>query len=246
MSGLRPKACLAANNGFVLAEVVVAMVLLAVLIGPLFSAAQSAFGTADGVRERAADLSTQTTTSGVGEAWDWGAGTASAAWLPGPVLQVKTERKQGSQPVVGLWVEGWFLGERAPDEDGSLSVKAPEWRDASGREIVVRTRYPGSPWGPPWRSIVPSPAGDEPVVTPVDPVPADDDWPPVGGETIVHAPGLANPRVAVRPSGTLVEVDPLGLLLPIPSVGSGRCDVAVGTSVQSWYTEAGRALDVYF
>lgn len=239
------------GGGFVLLEVMAAVVLLAILLVPLVTSALTALGAAGTVRERDGDLAVVAAGSGSGEAWEWGARVDSAVWGPGPVLDLAVTSPAGSDCIVGLWVNGWFVGEYPPAENGTFSVGTLEWRDAAGNQLLVRARQADGVWGPPWRSIIPTRAGEMPSVIVVDRVPRSSSGTAAGDGTVAHVPALANPVVGVGGAGASVETDPLGLVLILGPPRAARFDLAVGSDaaedhVQSWYAEGGRALDVYF
>ena len=103
--------------------------------------------------------------------------------------------------LVGLWCDGWSLGEREVDPEGRVRMQASDLRDLVGGELLVRVREAEGTWGPPWRSIV---AGQHRGLL-------------IGGcglaslsdarsrrrkpylKAVVHAPTLANPRFEVSP-----------------------------------------------
>ncbi len=70
----------------------------------------------------------------------------------------------------------------------------------------------------------------------------------------MHVPALANPAVRVSRADVPLERGPLGLLLSVPTLGDGVCDINLGElpggdlggRVQSWQMEEERALDVYY
>jgi hypothetical protein len=142
--------------------------------------------------------------------------------------------------VVGLWVEGWFVGERNPDAEGAVRLGPEAWSASAGGEVVVRVRSASGAWGPPWRSLVP---GAEGVVS----LPASgQEGGGAEGEVIAHPPAAGNP--ALRFSWTQVGADsgPLGLPAIFETTLFGPCGLSLDSTVQSWSMEAGRGLDVYF
>jgi hypothetical protein len=155
-------------------------------------------------------------------------------------------RRGGSPAIVGLWVDGWFRGEWSIADDGGVEVPAPDWSGAAGGELLIRTRDVEGVWGPPWRSIVPSEEVAPASPTAVGHGAVAGDGATTGTETLVHVPALANPPLRVSRDDVVLRVDPLGLLFDLSSSDLGLCDVALGESLQSWRTEEGRALDIYF
>jgi hypothetical protein len=236
---LRPR------HGWLLIEVAVAVVLSAVLLGPLVTSIHSALMRADAVSAKASGLC-RVTDAGVPSAWDWGAMITSAAWRPGPELDVETEGRGEAGRTVGLWVDGWFVGEHEADDDGNVHLGAGVWWQSGGCELLVRTRDVDGCWGPPWRTVVPAtfsavgrPATEsqqhltaalaEGAVT-----------------TFVHVPGPANPRLEMSWMDDPVEAGPLGLPFLLPVSGDGECGLTLGDAAQAWRAEAGRGLDLYF
>jgi hypothetical protein len=234
------------DDGSVLVEVMVAVILLAVLLVPLAAGMDTAVGRADGVGERAGELAERAGEVRDRGAWEWGPEVASAVWQPGPVLDLELESQNGSERIVGVWIDGWFLGERLPDDRGSVLLKASEMRDCTGGELVVRVRRPDEPWGPPWRSFVPDGTGE---FSPSDA--STHATGSVGGASaaptsVVHAPCLANPAFALSwyGLGLGTEAGRCPLVLPTPT--AGRCEISLDGQAQSWWMEAGRGLDLYF
>lgn len=242
------------STGFTLLEVMVAVILLGVLAVPLVTSSLSALGAANAARLRDGHLAAVAAVSGGKDAWEWGVRVESVVWQSGPTLEVTVGvmgQAEGVAPLVGLWTDGWFLGEQPPEDDGVCNVAASEWRGAAGQELVIRVREPEGPWGPPWRTVVPDWGGEDPALTEIDPMSMSGAGRTDGKETAVHASALANPTVRCGNAGPLVDLDPLGLVLLVKPGGSGRCELSVGPeeaegSVQSWYEEDARALDVYF
>lgn len=242
------------TGGFTMLEVMVAVIVLGLLTAPLVTSSLSAVGAAHRARLRDGYLAAMAAASGGGEAWEWGSRVESARWQPGPVLDVTVGsmvEAEGPAVLVGVWTDGWFLGEHSPESDGLCRIAASEWREGMGREVVIRVREVQEMWGPPWRTIVPDRAAEDPTVAEIDPIGIHgarrlaEEW------TAAHAPALANPTVRPGVDGPPVEVDPLGLVLFMNPAGSGRRDLSVGPeevegNVQSWYEEDGRAHDVYF
>ena len=226
-------------GGSILIEVVVAVVLLAVLVVPLATAAQSAVSRAQSVRNQAEHVTDAIKVTG-GEAWEWGTAVASAWWRPGPVLHLEIEERGAPDHIVGLWVDGWFVGEESPDPDGRVRVEAPTWSGLFGRELVLRTRERGGAWGPPWRSVVPAADGGIPSPTYAG------EGVVRGDQAVVHVPTLGNPLLRASWAGAPLDAGPLGMPFVLPPGGSGCCGVSLEGGTQSWWMESGRALDVYF
>jgi hypothetical protein len=224
----------------------VALVLLGVLLMPLVTGMLSAVNRADAVRRQAGRLSLEVAAAGRGDAWEWGAQVVSALWQPGPTLHVSVCPNGAGERFVGLWLDGWFLGERSPDAEGDVCLGASEWSGATGRELVVRARDSEGTWGPPARLSVPDAGGAPPVssftgrrLVPGDAVVTDD-------KTVLHVPALASPLIGVLQDDVEVTEDSLGLLSVVIAPTCGRCDLSLDARAQSWEVEDGRALDVYF
>jgi hypothetical protein len=232
--------------GSILIEVVVAMVLVSLLIVSLASGVQSAADRAVALWAQAETIDSSGDASvGIG-AWEWGATVATAGWAPGPTLEVCVGGTDGEGPVIGIWLNGWFLDEREPDDEGRVRVRASDLCDSVGAELVVRVREPGGTWGPPWRSVVPEGDGGTPADTPAPQATASDAVTAAEQRTVAHLPVLATPALAISWADEPVggEVDGATLMLPASSTGS--CAVTLEERSQSWWMEAGRALDVYF
>lgn len=176
-------------------------------------------------------------------AWEWGARVTSIGWQPGPTLYVSAEDRGGAECVVGMWVDGWFVGEQTLDAGGGACVEAYDWSGASDRELVIRVRQSEGVWGPPWRSIVPE-GGGAGEATGHGAVAGDGSI--TGDDSVVHMPTPANPPAEVLQPDVLFEKGPLGLLFLLSSETWDRCDVSLDGELQSWPMEEGRRLDVYF
>ena len=148
------------SEGLVLIEVMMAMVLLGLLLVPLVSGVQSIVGSADRIRSRSTGSSGSSYNSWGFEAWEWGEEVSDAWWRPGPILHVQARSGGDEDHVVGLWVDGWFLGEWESTEDGDVQVGAAAWTDVAGHELVARVRRVGGEWAPPWRLAVAAAEGE--------------------------------------------------------------------------------------
>lgn len=237
----RPRdAFLRRGEGSILVEVAIAVVLLAILVVPLAGGMLSAASRADAVRRHADRVAGDRPGERTLTAWTWGSEVRAAWWRPGPTLYVDTRRSGDQTPAVGLWVDGWFLGEVEPDLEGLVRVGAATWSTSIGSELVIRARTSGGVWGPPRRSFVP---GAEGVVT----LPLSAGM--VAGaeaEVVAHAPAAGNPSFQFSPDQVRPEPSPVGLPLVLRTTLSGPSGVSLDASAQSWWMEAGRGLDVYF
>ena len=237
-------------GGFILIEILMGLVLLAILLGPLVtelktatdSAAVLATGRSAATRDAGSDDRSADSPS---RAWEWGPRVVSATWQPGPALEVKARALTCSPPVVGVWVDGWFRGEESPNSDGLLRVKPARFAGCCGLELTLRARDQDGEWGPPWRSIVPdSYAGVPATAAVMTAVLARDLQTEIC--TVAHPPELANPRVEASKRGISVSLDALRTPFFVGSLLSGRNDICVDADEQSWSMEDGRALDLYF
>lgn len=235
--------------GFILLEILTALLLFALVVGPLvqaFASARQRAGLArDGV-EAPAGLEAGST-SGLGDdgQWNWGPRVAGASWRPGPALDIQASG--GMAPAaVGMWVDGWFQGEWELDEDGKLRLPSSDLAAYAGRELVVRVRPADGEWGVPWRSMVPDAYATPPHTITVTRVVLTDGPPDAEVCMVVHEPERANPLVQLSDAAGRLLVDGLEFPFFLDRLTVGRSDVAVGGNVQSWTTEPGRALDVYF
>jgi len=170
------------DRGFVLMEVLGAVVLFAMLIGPLTTCLLASVDRVVKVCERAADLSSITAESASRLAWSWGPMVTSLRWTSGPCAVADIAGLTTSEGVIGLWVDGWFLGEWSLNGDGPFGLPAATWSGLEGRELVARVRPIDGSWGPPWRSTV-LPEGYEVVaVSPPHRPPVRGDGPTSGKE----------------------------------------------------------------
>ncbi|MBN1630513.1 MAG: hypothetical protein JW990_12165 [Thermoleophilia bacterium] len=234
------------SDGATLLEVMVALVLLALMVVPVALGVDSAVQMATSVRVRAETLSEESGSAGAGPAWKWGPALKSAAWGPGPTLELAVRAQEEDVCAVGLWCDGWFLGEREPDSCGRLCVEAPELRDLMDGELVVRVRDTEGTWGPPWRSIIPDSTGASPSADTDDgSIAALEDARSLP-RAAAHAPALAHPALDL-PSGA-GEAEPVhpGLIFRVTGRTEGNFAARLEGRVQSWLMEEGRALDVYF
>jgi hypothetical protein len=232
------------SEGTILIEVVVAVVLLGVLVGPLVGEALSAVGRADKVRQQAARVADTVPGEGALEAWSWGTQVAAAWWRSGPTLYVRPGTSGGLPATIGLWADGWFLGEEYPEADGVLRLGATTWSTCAGRELVVRARTAGGVWGPPRRSLVPEASGV--VALPLSAGTPGGLAAEASGQVVAHAPSAGNPafQLSWDPVGT--APGPLGMPLVVQGVPSGPAEVSLDASDQSWSMEPERDLDAYF
>lgn len=234
------------ERGFVLAEVLIAVVLLAVLIVPLATGMTAAADQASRVRAQAEGLPAVTSESATRAAWGWGPKVEGLRWASGPTAAIEVGTVADPESVVGVWTDGWFLGEWSLDGGHILELPAATWSGLEGAELTVRVRRVDGSWGPPWRSTIPGERFDSVPATDLGSDVVEGDGATTGGETVVHVPGLANPDVAILQTGTALHVDRLGLVFYLLPASIGISDIRLGDVVQSWRVEDGRALDLYF
>lgn len=226
-------------------EVLVALVLLALFLVPLAGAVDTAVERASRAWEQA-DTNAAPYDAPTVENWDWGPRVMRAEWRPGPVLNLSVETPRATIGVVGLWADGWFLGELTPADGGHVTVAASEVREWIGAELVIRVRAAEGQWGPPWRSVVPDSTGR---LVSVEPRGHADAGECECSESIlgaVHTPALANPLVTVSWLEGALEAQPIGAPFLLPRGEDGWGEVTVDASVQSWWMEEGRAIDIYY
>jgi len=235
-----------ASDGATLLEVMVALVLLGMLIVPVALGVDSAVNRSTSVRAQANDLAAGFGSSGSGQAWKWGPALTGAVWRPGPALDLTVKVPSEERLVVGLWCDGWPLGEREVDPEGRLSVQASDLRGLVDGELVVRVREAEGTWCPVWRSLVPDSTG---AFTLVDPAPDTGDAdlaPELPPQLVIHAPAVANPSFELSSGCGETEAAYPGLTFRVPECTGGRSWADLEGRVQSWLMEQGRALDVYF
>jgi hypothetical protein len=227
-------------GGSILLELMVAIVLLGILVVPLTGGILSAVGRAGAVRQQSAQVADTVPDETAWRAWTWGGKVASSWWRAGPTLYVQPERSGDAVSTVGLWVDGWFLGEESLDGEGALQLDGPTWSTYARGELVLRVRTPGGVWGPPWRFLVPG--ADGAVSLPVSTGMATG----VGRQVVAHAPAAGNPAFQLSWDQVCPNPGPLGLPLVLQTGLSGPGAVSLDGSVQSWSMEPERRLDVYF
>ncbi|MGI5939528.1 MAG: type II secretion system protein [Thermoleophilia bacterium] len=230
-----------ASQGWILLEVMVAVMIAGILLGPLATAVMSAVGQAAHVRRQADGLVAHSLDTESMDAWIWGGQVIAGEWSAGPALEVRVRFPSGAgdPSMVGVWVDGWFRGEWPVDPSGVLTIEATTWSAGEGSEVVLRVRAPGASWGPPWRSLVPGFDGR--------PVAASSTGTPESGsaKTVIHPPAVGNPALEISWEGAR-SIPALLLPLVFEGPGAGPVSASIEGSAQTWLMENRRALDVYF
>lgn len=239
-------------RGAILLEVVVATVLVALLVLPLAEGLRSAVERARSGRDGAGELSNQVSDrSKGGDPWSWGPRVVDGWWRPGPVLHLRVAQAAGDgdpMPLtLGIWADGWLIGERPAGATAALEVDQPVWEGKEAGELLVRLRATEGAWGPPWRTQVPGPDGGFPAAASAGPadlgVAGDSGGDPV---VVVHMALLGTSTPSLRAGRGLIA--PLFQGAPFPfAAGEGGwwSGEAEGRS-QRWRMDQGRGLDVYF
>lgn len=233
-------------KGFILIEIMVALVLAAVILTSLANDAQRARDAAARVRSRATVLPEIATPHDAAAAWEWGPSIAQASWGAGPTLSVVTRWTAAKGMVIGIWISGWPVAEWPVDSGRCLHVGPAVWSGSANEEITIRARADKGGWGPPWRSVVPDAYGNEcaAVAAPASGTSAArgfDDAP-----VVTHLPCSSCPIVLGAWSGVPLSESFLGLVFPGPVLGKGLGGIECGEEVQNWWASQGRRLDVYF
>lgn len=244
--GLRSR-CGARQAGWALAEVMVAVVIAGVAVAFLAASVVNAVHQAAHVLQQARTIGAGTATDEVLSAWTWGPSLLSAQWSPGPVLEVEARLEgDAAEPLmVGLWVNGWFRGEWPLDDSGMHVFGDGSWDADEGAEAVLRVRVQGQAWGSPWRSLVPGSSG----LIPLPPMNAGTGVASFLGDlsyiTSVHLRCAGGEPIETSWTPTSYEETASGprvFVSPLPGVAG----VSFEMETQSWSSEGGRALDVYF
>lgn len=221
--------------GSTMLEVLAALALLAVAILPLASATLAALDRRERLEEKLTQhqsgLRGRVEQDESGLLWSWGVRPGLLSWTSEPGLSVRLEGRGSERcDFIGLWVDGWFQGEWAATGAETVKVGQPAfWRGRAGREVVVRGRQPGGPWGAPLRAVVPG--GDRRQET-------------GSSEALVHLPWAGTGKVSVSGSTapSLPQEGPLLLTeLPAGDISSGYFK-----QEQHWFGTRGRFVHVFF
>jgi prepilin-type N-terminal cleavage/methylation domain-containing protein len=234
------------REGFALIEVIVAIALLGVMVVSLVEGLQTACDAASRLREQAAVVSERSEALSNAAAWNWGAAVEHAEWSAGPRLTLQAGGGLAAGGQVGVWADGWPLGEWSVRPGVDLVLEPSVWGGLTGSELVLRAREEGGSWGPPYRTVVPDEYGGL-ASAPVEPLAAD--LALVGFhdiDTVVHVRALGTtPSTAEWTAEPFIgSADDLVKVLVRTTAGS--CSLRSGGRVQTWIASACRGLDVYW
>jgi hypothetical protein len=232
--------------GFVLLEVMVAILLLGILLGALATEAQGALDAAERLWDKAANLSGLADSELDSDAWEWGSRIARVVWEGDRILQVRVGFCPGSEHTVGVWCGGWLLGEWLEPPTEPLKIGPAIWEGHTGEELVVRARSTASGWGPPWRTVVPDAYG---VYTLESAGSVQGPMEPQSHEsvrTVAHLLCRCTLLPTASWSGSPVTENLWRTTLLLSEYDEGLCRVSLGDREQCWVASKGRRLDVYF
>jgi len=241
------------QEGFLLLEVMVAVVVLAVMTVSLAGAAQSVSAAAGRLRGGQVEPSRgfaqdDTSEAAVGKAWRWGEQVEAVLWGRSGKIEVKVSDCLGLHIShrVGVWIDGWFVGEFETDSDGTVLLSSGNWVSkqtvaaAPQRELIVRVRTTGECWGPPWRLVLAGANSDAGQFSLERAQKPDEDC------AVVHLPFLSTATLRLGGVSGAASSECGGLLRVVCSSGEGVVEVGLEGRSQSWSAEAGRSVDVYF
>lgn len=237
------------ESGTILFEVLVAVVLIGLVVGPLATALSGVIGQARTLREEGAGQAASDGASG-NRLEGWGPRVTEASWNPGPVLRLSTDLAGSGDGVdarVGIWVDGWSVGEvPLGADDGQaaapveVTVPASVWSGRAGGEVVLRVSSGTGGWGPPWRSAVPGLDGGAPDIGMAA---VEESLQPTA---VVHRTGTGTTKLTVSWSIAPLAVPPFPLLFPVMASVQGWGGVALEGGTQWWRMEEARSVDVYY
>jgi hypothetical protein len=232
------------TEGSILIEVLVAIVLLTIILVPLATRMQAAREQAAAFRAEHGSLAASTGIERARAAWSWGPHVETAVWSPGLQLSLTVEADLLAETSVGLWADGWFIGEFTPDSDGSVVTKVGLLEAGTGQELIARVRVGSGNWGPPWRSFVPDALGMSggPFATARFGSGSDD----TEGGVVLHPACPGNPLLEVSDSSKSAWCDVSGLQLFLAPCEAGVFGLRLNGVEQSFEGEEERALDIYF
>lgn len=143
------------QEGLVLVEVMMALILLAICLVPLALLLDRLSAGLQRAEQRWA--ATGNEEQGRTEEWDWGPRVIEAEWRPDGSLALRTASggNRGSLEI-GVWVGGWLAGQVTAGADGRATVSTATFVSAQpGDEVLVRVRSEHAAWGVPWRLVKP-------------------------------------------------------------------------------------------
>jgi hypothetical protein len=236
-----PRGC---TEGSILIEVLVAIVLLTIILVPLATRMQAAGEQAAAFRAEHGSLATSTGSEQARAAWSWGPHVDTALWGSGQELTLAVEAGLLAETSVGLWCDGWFIGEFTPEVDGSVVAKVGLLGAGTGQELVARVRVGSGMWGPPWRSLVPDALGMSggPLANARFESGSDD----TEGCVVLHPGCPGNPLLQVSDASRSFWRDDSGLQLFLAPPEAGVLGLRLNGVEQSFEWEEERALDIYF
>lgn len=225
------------DSGWVMLEVLVALLLCGVFLGGLAGDLFSAARLVDRLQIKA--LAVDGSESSDDEAWSWGPRVVRADWISGPALTVDVAAPTDGEPVVGVWCNGWQQVQQQLGSSRTIHFESTKWSTWQGAEVTVRVRRADGEWGPPWRTLVPGPSGQIAIAEDNS-----DTGTPVT-RAVVHGPSAG--ALELQLTGTdQSEVDVAGLPCSVFSSVYGLHQAGLGGSIQHWMGAAERELDVYF
>jgi hypothetical protein len=235
-----------AAGGFILVEVMVAIMIFALVLVPLATSLQRALSAGLALRGKASAFSQEASGDGCAEAWTWGPMVKGVAWRPGPELHIRVRAFGSTELVVGVWAGGWLLGEWAMAGECSLRVPSLSWSEVEGEELAVRVRDIHGTWGPPWRSIVPNEYCNNVGQPAAAEAQADLVGIAIEGRTVAHVRSYAAPLLRASWRDPAVTETVLGLAYLLPVCGPGYCELNAYGETQAWVAFKNRMIDVYF
>jgi hypothetical protein len=231
-------------DGSILIEVLAAIVLLSIILAPLATSMQAAGEQAAAFRAEHGSLTASPGGEQARAAWSWGPHVDTAAWSAGQKLALTVQGDPLEEASVGLWCDGWFIGEFTPESDGSVIAKVGLLGAGTGRELIARVRVSSGTWGPPWRSLVPDALGMSggPLTNARFENGTDD----TEGCVVLHPACPGNPLLEASDSSRSAWYDESGLQLFLAPRDSGVFSVRLNGVEQTFKEEGERAFDVYF
>lgn len=230
----------------ILVEVLVAIVILGVFLGGLSGVFLRSMDAAVKLRGGAGGLATSLLSDGAADAWTWGPMVDGISWDAGPVLGVSPGVGCLGEIEVGIWADGWLLGEWTVHVPEELVLTSSTWEGAIGSEVVVRARKGDGGWGAPWRTVVPDEYGYTAEDAKDVVAEADSSALFLEAKAVSHLRNLGATGLMSSPStntpGGVVE----GLVVLLADAGSGVCVLESYDRRQSWIQREDRHLDVFW